>query len=280
MFAVIPDWICADIHSRGGCALTAHPDDASEEITVTAALNVSGGRLQVEMSVPVRPTRPVRMLPLFQSLADTFVGVAEINAKKSGLEISCRKGCGACCRQLVPISEIEAYQLRDLVRDLPEPKRSQVLARFAAARRRLEEAGLMEILLEPEHAATEALEALILDYFNLGIACPFLVEESCSIHPQRPTSCREYLVVSPKENCARLLPEIIQRLNIPARISKALRCFDSDGGALANRWIPLVFALEWADNHPDESGACAGTELLREVFSRLTGEEIPAPSTT
>jgi Fe-S-cluster containining protein len=32
--------------------------------------------------------------------------------------------------------------------------------------------------------------------------CPFLEDESCSIHPDRPLVCREYLVTSPAELCA------------------------------------------------------------------------------
>jgi Fe-S-cluster containining protein len=254
-------------------------DDTSEKIDVTAAITVSGKRLELAMSVPAGPTKPLRMLPLFHSLTETFVGVAEANARDSGLEVSCRKGCGACCRQLVPISETEAYHLRDLVTDLPEPRRSEVLARFEAARQRVREADLTGILHEPERADREAIEALIFDYFHLGIACPFLEEESCSIHTERPTACREYLVVSPAENCARFEPEGIKRLKIPVRVSKAVRCFDAGQGALPNRWIPLIFALEWADAHPDESAPRPGPELLREMFSRLIGQEVPEPKT-
>ncbi len=45
-------------------------------------------------------------------------------------------------------------------------------------------------------------------YFHLGIACPFLEDESCSIHADRPISCREYLVTSPAVNCADPKPGI------------------------------------------------------------------------
>ena len=46
-----------------------------------------------------------------------------------GEAISCKAGCGACCRQLVPVSETEAHHLRDVVEAMPEPRRAAVTAR-------------------------------------------------------------------------------------------------------------------------------------------------------
>jgi NADH:ubiquinone oxidoreductase subunit D len=60
--------------------------------------------------------------------------LAEENARASGATVSCKKGCGACCRQLVPVSEIEARQLKELVEQMPEPRRSEIWARFERAR--------------------------------------------------------------------------------------------------------------------------------------------------
>jgi hypothetical protein len=42
-------------------------------------------------------------------------------------------------------------------------------------------------------------------------------------------------------------------------------------------WVPLVLAPEWADNHPEEPSPRPGTEWLREVLERLTGQKIPTP---
>ena len=45
--------------------------------------------------------------------------------------------CGACCRQLVPISALEARELVRLVDRMPEPRRSVLRQRFNDALRRL-----------------------------------------------------------------------------------------------------------------------------------------------
>jgi hypothetical protein len=52
-------------------------------------------------------------------------------------------------------------------------------------------------------------------YFEPAIACPFLEDESCSIHPDRPLACREYLVSSPASACAHPSPESIERVDLP-----------------------------------------------------------------
>src|SRR5262249_22809383 len=102
------------------------------------------------MSVPAEPARPIKFLPLFQSVTDGVVGIATGEAEKEGLTVSCSKGCGACCRQLVPISVTEARRLHQLIQEMPEPRKSEIRRRFAAGRERVECTGLLEELKEPE----------------------------------------------------------------------------------------------------------------------------------
>jgi Fe-S-cluster containining protein len=174
--------------------------------TADVALTVAGRRLHFHLTVPAAPTRPVELLPLFQSLTDMFVGAAVADAEAGGATISCRKGCGACCRQLVPVSEIEIESIRRLVEALPEPRRSEVIGRFERALQRLGDAGLLESLRMPERVSRERVLGLGTTYFRQGIACPFLEDESCSIHSDRPLACREYLVTSPAANCRQPSP--------------------------------------------------------------------------
>src|SRR3954447_24942564 len=90
-------------------------------------------------------------------------------------------------------------------------------------------------------------------YFALGMACPFLEDESCSIHPDRPIACREYLVTSPAENCSHPSAETVRCVKPPRSIWAQLARFDSvEPGAEHLRWVPLIVAPEWAENHPGE----------------------------
>jgi Fe-S-cluster containining protein len=248
--------------------------------TVTAEVDVSIGtrRLHAKVSVPARPTRLIELLPLAQNLAGAVVGAAVQEAEEEGKSISCKKGCGACCRQLVPISQTEARRIRDVVEEMPEPRRSEVRARFDAAREGLRDAGILDKLLAREDWPTSGVEEVGLEYFRAGIPCPFLEDESCSIHPDRPITCREYLVTSPAEHCARPTRETIETARIPLKVWTAVARFDKlPPGKRFLRWVPLVLAPEWTDANPDQTPPRPGPELLKELFEHMTGQEVPAP---
>jgi len=213
------------------------------------------------------------MLPVVHALANAVVDVAIKSVEEEGKAISCKKGCGACCRQLVPIAEIEARRLRDLVYDLPEPRRTEIRSRFAEAHRRLEAAGLWQKLSDREQWVEGEFNRLGLEYFAQGVACPFLEEESCSIHTDRPVSCREYLVTSPATNCAKPSAETVRIVPMPAKVWTALARLDAPpAGSKFLRWVPLIQSLEWADAHPEEPVERPGPEWLRELFEHLTSK--------
>jgi Fe-S-cluster containining protein len=213
------------------------------------------------------------LLPIVQRVANTIVDSAVDEVVEQGRTISCTKGCGACCRQLVPISEIEARGIRDLVRSMPEPRRSHVMARFAEAQRRLADAGLLDKLHSRADWDEDAFMEIGTRYFHQRIPCPFLEDESCSIHLDRPVVCREYLVTSPAANCACPTKDNIEKVPLPVQVWTALaRCTQADPGAKYCRWVPLVLAPEWADSHPDKSQARPGPEVLREFFERLAAQ--------
>jgi Fe-S-cluster containining protein len=218
------------------------------------------------------------MLPLVQDLTNRVVDASVQEVEEQGQRVSCKKGCGACCRQLVPISEVEARHLRELIEELPEPRRAQVQIRFSEARLRLQVAGLLEPLQRATALRADQRHVIGLKYFRLGIACPFLEAESCSIHPDRPLACREYLVTSPAENCARPTAETVRMVKLPMKVSNALARIDqarSSDGSMP--WVPLVLAPEWAEAHLDDSPPRPGPELVRDLFQRLTDKEVPLP---
>src|SRR5271156_1796035 len=96
---------------------------------VTATLRLAIGELRIAhpITVPTAPVPATEVLPALQGLVNAVVSAAEV-----GKTISCRKGCGACCRQLVPISCTEGERLLDLIDSLPAERREAVVARFTA----------------------------------------------------------------------------------------------------------------------------------------------------
>ncbi len=243
---------------------------------VTTTIDMKLGRRHIGLSVtvPEGPMRMVRLVPLALSLADVLVEQAVEDAKAAGLTISCHKGCGVCCRQIVPISHLEAWHIRDVIDRMPPERRRAVEARFADARRRLEAWPQFGRLLDPDGIADTEARQIGLDYFRLGVPCPFLEEGACSIYPDRPAKCREYLVVTPPEFCANPSEGKVATVELPGKISHKLFHFERSPDAPFGHHVPLVLAPEWANSH-NPPPPRPGPELLRDFFERMSGKPLP-----
>jgi Fe-S-cluster containining protein len=236
------------------------------------------------VSLPVVPTRPRELVPLALALADAVADDAARRVAAEGGTVSCKKGCGTCCRYLVHVSESEAYYLHDLVERLPEPRRSQVRERFAEARRQLQQAGFLETLQQFPMWTRREIHERGRTYHALQIPCPFLEDESCSIYADRPIACREYLVTSAPEHCGDADRTATRAVSIPVSFFAGLARFGVPTEAeTLHRWMPLVLALEWAEAHPDTTAARPPKQLLNEFIQHLgmkSPTERPAPPAT
>jgi Fe-S-cluster containining protein len=221
-------------------------------------LVVGGEQLPLELGVPAGPVTVERLLPILRGLSSLFSDRATARAEAAGRPISCRAGCGACCRQLVALAPSEARALARLVDTMSEPRRTTIRQRFDAALRRLGDlvdrmpTGTAEQRTELSHA-----------YFKLGIACPFLEDESCSIHPDRPMACREYLVSSPAENCRDPRPDNTDKLALDAHPLPALVEFEAGG------WVTLILALRFRDENPEPKPSREAPAILGELIGKL-----------
>jgi Fe-S-cluster containining protein len=221
----------------------------------TIRMNVHGQDRAFAVPVPLGPSRLLDLLPASGAIASEEAQANIEDARAHGKEISCRAGCGACCRQAVAISAVEAQALAELVDTFPAERQSIVRERFQAGIRRLEEAGLLDPSQPPGHrypqaadqgALAQTLNDLGRRYFRLGVACPFLEDESCGIYEQRPAVCREYHVTSPAENCARLYEVPVDRLEPSFHVSEILGHLAEGAAAISQSSVLLIQALEWS----------------------------------
>ena len=212
--------------------------------TATLRLSVGGLRIAHPITVPNAPVPAAEIVPALQGLVNEVVAAAEAGLANSKGAISCRKGCGACCRQLVPVSRTEGERLLAVIEKMPAARRDVLRQRFAAAAAKIEAAGLAR----QEGRADRELSVA---YFALGVPCPFLEDESCSIHPERPLVCREYLVTSPAELCAGPRQEGVTPVAVPKLSVAARKLQDED-----DQWFPLAMLMAWGRRRPH--GAKAG----------------------
>jgi Fe-S-cluster containining protein len=241
-------------------------------------LELDGAKLEFQVEMPDGPVNVDDLIPLFHQLSGLVAEAGERRADVAGLPISCRAGCGACCRQSVPVTEGEARYLAGLVDAMPEPRRSQVVARFEETLRTVRDCEAGRNLLDAMQAGAPTGKTLVSAYFRLGIPCPFLEDERCSIHAQRPMSCREYLVTSDPVYCAALDGEQIRRVRLTQIVHRVARVSRRD---THHGYVLLIEALAFAAVSPPPPREHRGPEILAAVI-KSDGPEArsgrPAPS--
>ncbi|MBV9835082.1 MAG: YkgJ family cysteine cluster protein [Alphaproteobacteria bacterium] len=248
----------------------------SDVISANLRMMVGSMRIETRLEVSPHPIKPQQALPTLLRLVNAVVEETERQVERKGLKISCTKGCGACCRQLVPISDVEAHHLRALVDAMPPARRKVIEDRFAEASRRLQEAGLKAYMMAPTGHSPEEATEFGLEYYELDLACPFLEDESCSIHQDRPLVCREYLVTSPAANCSRLAEGEIDPVEVP-KMSALARTLTDPSGNQSTRWTALSLALEWAAGHPERFPLKTGPEWVDAFLKAVSSIPKPDP---
>lgn len=201
---------------------------------MNVALELDGRRL-AQAHLPARAGRRRILLPVLRRAADALLTEG---ARRQGVAPTCRAGCAACCRQLVPLASAEAADLRARLERMPDARRSAVRARFHEARRRLEATGLADLLMDVGQIPPEGLEVLGRQYLEAGVDCPFLEAERCTIYRHRPLACRQYSVSSPPGDCARSAGRVRRIAPVGRALNAALDATDG------TTWVPLPMLLD------------------------------------
>ena len=65
--------------------------------TANIKLTLYGKQLELNLSVPLKPVKPTRMLPVLHKITNKFVetGIKAFVGENDA--ISCQAGCNACC---------------------------------------------------------------------------------------------------------------------------------------------------------------------------------------
>jgi len=239
---------------------------------IELVLRIDAEPVRVSMPAPPIRARLDELLPAQREVDNAAIAHAIGKSEAAGKHVTCAKGCSACCRaQPVPVTPPEAYALLRLVEALPPPRRKEVEARFADRVQRLEHAGLADTLLdrEPDLDATQARE-LAHAYFRLGLLCPFLDDDACSIHPQRPFVCRQYLVTSDPALCADPFAHRADIVPMPLHAATAELHISERAYGRRQHTVPLTLALEYARRHREELERTFDAEpLLRAWLAAL-----------
>jgi len=219
----------------------------------------------------------MRLVDLASMVLDLSSTVADMGARisaKLGRRVSCSRGCGACCRQITPLSPPEAIMIAELVESLTGETRRRIQKRFTAATRQLERSGILAKLAplqNPSSLSEKDMLALSRAYFRQQIPCPFLANESCSIYAFRPSRCREYLVSSPAKHCRDPYEQHIEQLPVSIRLSEALGRMWAEATQTPLQLVPLTLAPAWsAERKPDRSIGADAHRMMDVLLFHVT----------
>lgn len=242
------------------------PSASPRTVAVNLQWHVEDIEVPLELTLPADPVEPQAVLPALQKLVKEVVDISvKLLESRSDKTVTCKAGCGACCRQVVPISDIEAHAIAAVIERMPEERRAHVMARFADVERQLAELKPLDEIIEAFNKPGRWEFAR--KYFKYGVACPFLEDESCSIYPDRPLVCREYLVHTPVENCSDVTKGGVSVVPIN-RVSKALFRMSTIHDQPHETRVPLSLVPYWVARNPKNYGLTNGSEwIMRFVFS-------------
>ena len=123
------------------------------------------------------------------------------------------------------------------------------------------------------HDATPGARDLSKRYFSLRIACPFLDDESCSIHETAPLVCREFHVSSPPERCKSLEGGAAE-MPRPLRMSEVLSTAVAAAAGVSDKQVPLSLALGWYEAHGEAlEGGFDGEKLFEALMGAVAEAE-------
>lgn len=234
------------------------------------------GLVRGKVEIDTGPMRLADLVPTACELTNILVERAKRIEEKAGRKISCGPGCGTCCCQMVTLSPPEAFYLADRVASFPESLREEVIGRMNRVSMELERRNLIDGLLDPDYS-DEVVLPIAKEYFFLNLPCPFLANQSCSIHPYRPVACREYNVTSPPNGCIDPYRYGIAKVPMPLPLSTPLSILTAKLTSSNPRLIPLTLSLRWVAEHSDLKGCqWPGVELFQQfmdIVGRSPNEE-------
>jgi len=230
-------------------------------------LKIGDRQVPISVAVPDYDVAAVELIPVYQAITDKVVSNNAQESEANGKAISCRAGCGSCCNQMVPVTLLEAEHLSKVVKRMPEPKQSRVRQRFKAIEEKMQTTGLaQEMAIIAEYDAQRQRE-LAIAYFKMGEACPFLESQSCSIYPDRPLECREFLVTSDPKHCEALDAGQIQHIDSKLRLLPALRKqSESSVKVKTASWMIMPLSLDWVKSKRHRYQRRNGRQWLKEFI--------------
>ena len=240
--------------------------------TFTFSLSTPYGNLSpLSIEVPDIPMRLSEVVPLLFELCNKCVEMACEHLKPEE-KVTCSKGCGICCRQVVPVSVPEAMFLHSYLDRLPTERREHFQSRLKTIADSSRRNGILPALENAgsDHEAIAAAEA----YFNQGYECPFLEEGVCSIHAVRPFACREFNAVSDPELCENPFENRVRKVPVVPKMTSVAARFAAKMLAERPVLLPLITLYAVVEVQSEAENHFPGIRLFETLLDSFAAETV------
>jgi Fe-S-cluster containining protein len=225
-----------------------------------------------KVAISNEPLRLSDLVDAMHALTSGVVALAVAREAREGRTLSCKAGCGVCCCQLVPLAPAEAFYMVERLLTLPEAERQSILERFRANEARLAETGLLGQI--NSLGATDDQNRVACAYMEQRLPCPFLVDQSCSIHAWRPIACREYNVTSSPLLCTDPFRNDVAAIKLHRRMSEGLARFCAQAAGLPLGLVPMPRLFAYYEAHKEASTRTwPGVDLFTQAMEFVLGKE-------
>ncbi len=194
---------------------------------------------------------------IISALHDEMDAATEARARYAAdndFVIACKRGCNACCENLIVVFEPELIAVAEWLR---KPEQEQVREKFLEAyprwRSRVGDRPERLAALEVE-GKLDQFEEVLGEVWKKRVLCAFNHNGGCIIYPVRPNVCRSCHALDTAEHCSSDTDERPSVLTFPA--------LDD----FVKRTRPLIYAV-----HVAVRGTYAGPSALCEGVHRLLG---------
>jgi len=235
-------------------------------------LQLYGQRVCFQMDVPDAAFSLSDIVPMASAISDRIMGVVIDKFQSDGAQISCKKGCSACCSYLVPLSIPEVFWLEEIILTKDKSTSRQLMRTcLLAARSILKQKPPGMYSCEAGNQAeqrTVDISAVADWYSNLKIECPFLLNGICVVYEQRPLVCREH----EKNGLARAM-------DMPVRVSTALSQLtgELEGKSTEAVLLPLIPVWCEENRHRNDRKWSAVDVINRfvQILKDMSSESLP-----
>ena len=245
-------------------------------------LQLYGQRVCFQMDVPDAAFSLSDIVPMASAISDRITGAVIDKFQSDGAQISCEKGCSACCSYLVPLSIPEVFWLEEIILGKGKSTSRQLMRTcLLAARSILKQKPPGMYSCEAGNQAeqrTVDISAVADWYSNLKIECPFLLNGICVVYEQRPLVCREHLVTVLPQLC-RKKNGLARAMDMPVRVSTALSQLTGELEGKSTEAVLLSLIPVWCgENHHRNDRKWSAVDMINrfvQILKDMSSESLP-----